>query len=62
VRSDVEALVATGTPIRQEVQGFENVTLNQAAGPLAVNFVAAAVSTNVRRLAKESGTANGSCR
>jgi hypothetical protein len=39
----VAAAVAGGTPIRFKLEGTSDVTLNQAARPLAIDFVATTV-------------------
>jgi len=41
--AEVEALVAVGAPVRGEVEGAEDVAFDDAAGTLAINFMAAAV-------------------
>jgi hypothetical protein len=42
----VGAPITCGTPVGSDVEGAKDVAFNQAAGPLSVKFVAAAIGAS----------------
>jgi hypothetical protein len=48
MHAEVEAAVAADTPVGGEVEGAIDVAFDDAAGALAIDFVATAVGTRVR--------------
>jgi hypothetical protein len=48
-QAEVEAAIAGGAPVGDKVEGAEDVLFDNAAGPLAIKFVTAAINTGPSR-------------